>query len=177
MEKSEKIRQMLFQMAKELGPAPTMLARVKSVNETERTCVLVDDQTDLPYEDVQLRPVQDSTKSITLIPKVNTWALAVRIEDQDEWMVIAVGEADKILINSPEIIFNDGNNGGMVNWPDVKAELDKTNEVVNALKQALTGFVPVAGDGGSALKTYAATQLSGKNVGDYANKEDLTVKH
>lgn len=177
MEKAEIIRRLLFDMSKGVGPAPTMLARVTSVSEAEKTCVLTDDQTDLPYEDVRLRPVLDATKSITLIPKVGTWALAVRIEDEDEWMVIAVGEADKILINSPEVIFNDGAKGGLVNWPDVKAELDKTNQVLSALVQALTGWTPIAGDGGGALKTYATAQLAGKAVGNYNGKEDLTVKH
>jgi hypothetical protein len=177
MNKAEKIRQLLYEMGRGVGPAPTMLAKVTSVDEAENTCVLTDDQTNLPYEDVRLRPVLDATKSITLIPKVGTWALAVRIEDEDEWMVIAVGEADKILINSPEVIFNDGTKGGLVNWPEVKAELDKTNLVVNALVQSLTNWTPVANDGGAALKTFAGIQLAGKAVGDYNGKEDTTVKH
>jgi hypothetical protein len=177
MEKAEEIRQKLFEMAKELGPAPTMLARVQSVDEVERTCVLVDDLTELPYNDVRLRPVQDATKSITLIPKVNTWALAIRIEDNDEWMVIACGELDKILMNSPEIIFNDGTKGGLVNWPDAKTQLEKTNEVVQALVDTLKNWTPVASDGGAALKAFFNIQLGLKVKGNFNGLEDLTVKH
>lgn len=177
MENAEKIRKLLRQMANEVGPAPTMLAKVTSVDEAEKTCVLTDDQTNLPYEDVRLRPVLDATKSITLIPKVGTWALAVRIEDEDEWMVIAVGEADKILINSPEVIFNDGNKGGLVNWPDAKTQLDKTNEVVQAIVDSLKNWTPVSGDGGGALKAYFNSQLGTKTKGNFNSLEDLTVKH
>lgn len=177
METAAKIRKRLHEMARELGPAPTMLAKVAFVNLIDRTCTLIDDQTSLPYNDVRLRPVQDATKSITIIPKLNTWALAVRIEDTDEWMVIAVGEADKILIDCDEIVFNGGLNGGLVNWPDLKAEMEKTKELVDGLKSVLTGWTPVPNDGGAALKAYATAQLATKVTGVYTGLEDLTVKH
>lgn len=95
MGKSEEIRQRLLEWVAKAGPRPTLLGKVKSVNESEKTCVLHDDDTKLDYNDVRLRPVLDGKESITIFPKTGTWALAVRIESEDDWMIVAVGEASK----------------------------------------------------------------------------------
>src|SRR5207237_161663 len=51
---------------------------------------------DFEYPGIRLRPVLDGNEALTLFPKVGTWALAVRIEDEEhEWMVMAMGEVDK----------------------------------------------------------------------------------
>lgn len=56
-------------------------------------------------------------------------------------------------------------------------ELNKTNAVVNALKNALLNFIPVAGDGGAALKTLATTQVGLLSLGEYAGIKNENVKH
>lgn len=87
--------------SKGFGPDATMLAVVQSVDEDACTCVLKDDDNEeLVYEDVRLRPVIDGNESVTIFPKEGTWALAIRIEEDEDWMVIAVGEADKVRIVS-----------------------------------------------------------------------------
>lgn len=177
MEKSEQIRQRLKQMAMGVGPKCSLLGTVKSVNETERTCVIYDDDLDIDFEDVRLRPVLDGNDSLVLVPKINSWALAVRIEDEDEWMLIAAGEFEKVLITCENVVFNGGEKGGLVNWTEVKTELDKTNAVVNALKDALTNWVVVPGDGGAALKAFATGALAALTVGNFDNKVDDRVKH
>lgn len=97
MGKTEEIRKALAKFSSNYGPQNTMLATVESVDEGEFTCILKDDDNDeLIYEDVRLRPVLDGNESVTVFPKVGTWALAVRIEEDEQWMVIACGEADKI---------------------------------------------------------------------------------
>ena len=175
--KAEEIRLRLKQMASELGPKVSLLGTVKSVDEEEQTCVIYDDDLEIDFDEVRLRPVLDGTVSLKMVPKVNAWALAIRIEDEGEFMLIAAGEYDKVILNCDNIVFNGGDNGGMVNWPAVKTELDKTNAVVNALKNSLTGWTPVPNDGGAALKVYATTQLGALAVGDYSDKEDEKVKH
>jgi hypothetical protein len=91
----EEIREGLKEMAKKVGPECSNIARVKSVDESKATCVLIDDD-GLEYFDVKLRPVESENKSFILVPKVNTFVLAVRVEDQDEWMVIACDEIEKV---------------------------------------------------------------------------------
>lgn len=177
MTKSEEIRNRLKQMASELGPKVSLLGTVKSVNETEQTCVIYDDDLEIDFEEVRLRPVLDGTVSLKMVPKVNAWALAIRIEDEGEFMLIAAGEYDKVILNCENIVFNGGENGGLVNWPAVKTELDKTNALLNAIKNSLTGWTPVPNDGGAALKVYATTQIGILATGDFAGKEDEKVKH
>lgn len=177
MDKQAQIRERLKEIMKGVAPEFSMLAQVKEVSEAEFTCTLYDEESTLEFFDVRLRPVLDGKECVTIMPKLDTWALAVRIEDSDEWMVVAVGEAQKIHIKCDEIVINGGTKGGLVNWPDAKTQLDKTNEVVQALVNALTNWTPIANDGGAALKTYASTQLAGKQVGNFANLEDTKVKH
>jgi len=177
MTKEQQIRELLKNMAKEVGPECTLLAQVKSVDEAEQTCVLYDDDLEIDFTDVRLRPVLDGNTSLTLVPKVNTWALAVRIEGEDDWMIIAAGEFEKYLMVCDNVVFNGGEKGGLVNWPEVKAELDKTNALVNALKQSLTNWTPVPNDGGAALKIYATAQIGVLTTGDFNGKEDTRVKH
>jgi hypothetical protein len=177
MEKAAQIRAMLKKMASEVGPNGTLLATVKSVDEAEQTCVLFDDDLEIDFYDVRLRPVLDGNTGLTLVPKVGAWALAIRVEDGDDWMLITASEFDKVLLNCEQVVINGGTKGGIVNWLEVKAELDKTNALVNALKQSLTGWAPVPNDGGAALKVYAATQIGVLTTGDFNDKVDDKVKH
>lgn len=93
----EQIRESLKKWCKQYGPAPTLLATVVSVDESSFTCILKDDNyNEIPG--VRLRPVLDGNQSVTLFPAVNSWALAVRIEADEEWMLIAAGVIDKCKV-------------------------------------------------------------------------------
>jgi len=96
MGKQDEIRAALKRHAAAHGPAPTLLAIVVSVDEAALTCVLKDDD-GIEVPGVRLAPVEDGNFCATLLPKVNTWALAVRIESDEEYMLLAAGEADKII--------------------------------------------------------------------------------
>ncbi|MNF85670.1 hypothetical protein D3C85_112880 [compost metagenome] len=91
----EQIRKALKDMAKSDGPAVSNIAKVKSVDETKAICVLVDED-DQEIFDVRLRPVLTGKKSFILVPKVGSYVLAVRVEDDDDWMVIAADEVTKV---------------------------------------------------------------------------------
>lgn len=91
----EQIRAKLKEMAKNDGPAVSNIAKVKSVDETKATCVLIDEDGQEIF-DVRLRPVLTGKKSFILVPKVGSYVLAVRVEDDDDWMVIASDEIEKI---------------------------------------------------------------------------------
>jgi hypothetical protein len=91
----EQIRAALELMAKKSGPAVSNIAKVKSVDEAKATCTLIDED-DQEYLNVRLRPVLTGKKSFILVPKVGSYVLAVRIEDDDDWMIIAADEIEKI---------------------------------------------------------------------------------
>lgn len=90
----EQIRKKFEEMAKGHGPAVSNIAKVKSVDENNGTCVLVDEDGQEIF-DVRLRPVLSENKSFILVPKVESYVLAVRVEDDDDWMVIAADEITK----------------------------------------------------------------------------------
>lgn len=95
MPTAEQIRKRLEQMAKNDGPAVSNIAKVKTVDEQKGTCVLIDEDGQ-EILDVRLRPVLTGKKSFVLVPKVGSYVLAVRIEDDDDWMVLAADEIEKI---------------------------------------------------------------------------------
>lgn len=94
------IRRMLAGLAAEYGPPPTLVARVKDVNRNDSTCTLIDDETE--YYNVRLAPVTGTNKGYVQIPKAGSIVLAVKVEDSDEWAVIACTEIEQI-----QVIVND----------------------------------------------------------------------
>lgn len=153
------------------GPVQCEPGVVKSVDEEKLTCVVtLLDQTEIM--DVRLKAAVDEvTEGLVQIPAVGSSVLVALIGNKIENRFVM------LYSNVVKVSFYGGENGGLVNWPDVKAELDKTNAVVNALVQSLTGWTPVPNDGGSALKIYATTQIGALQVGDFDDKEDLKVLH
>ena len=168
-----KEREDILRMMREYFKAPVQVfpGTVKAVDEAKMMCTV--EPVDGPeIFEVRLKAAIDEVKDgIVEFPKLNSTVLVGMIgNSMNTCFVVRCSEVDKV-------VFFGGQKGGLVNWPDVKTELDKTNEVVNALVQSLTQWTPVANDGGAALKTYATTQLSGKQVGNYTNKEDTKVLH
>lgn len=90
----KQIREALEDMAKKHGPAVSNIAKVKSVDEIKATCVL-EDEDGMEIFDVRLRPVLNNKKSVLILPKVGSYVLAIRVEDDDDWMVIGYDEIEK----------------------------------------------------------------------------------
>lgn len=105
---AEQIRKGLEDMSKKHGPAVSNIAQVKSVDETAATCVLIDEDGQEIFN-VRLRPVLNGKKSFILLPKVGTYVLAVRVEDDDDWMVVGCDEITKVgfYLNDVEIEFKE----------------------------------------------------------------------
>ncbi|TDX86173.1 hypothetical protein [Epilithonimonas xixisoli] len=100
MATEEQLREGLQEMAKRFGPAVSNIAIVKSVDEENATCVLIDED-DQEFLDVRLRPVLTGKQSFLQVPKVGSFVLAIRIEDDDDWLVIAQDETEKFLWITP----------------------------------------------------------------------------
>ncbi len=105
MDKKEQIRRGLKELLgnKAGSGSTTVLATVDAVNEDEFTCDI--DDAGIKIYDVRLRPVLNEKEGITIFPKPGTWVLAVRIEDSQEWMVVAVDEVDKYRIVAGDMLF------------------------------------------------------------------------
>lgn len=156
-----------------IGKIPAIIepATVKSVDTENLTCVVeLTDETEI--SDVRLKAAIDGVQDgIVQIPAVDSTVLVASIGNKvSVRCIIMVSEVSEVLING-------GDNGGLINIQTLIAELNKTNAVVDALKDSLLNWTPVPNDGGQALKTYAGTQLAGKDTGDFSNMEDEKVKH
>jgi hypothetical protein len=136
----EQIRQLLDERAARVGPPPTMLATVQSVNEAEATCELYDEETAMEYYDVRLRPVLNGKESITIFPKVGSWCLAVRLENTDEWMVVACSEADKWRLKIGEAIIEQDATG-----LQIKKQSDTLREALELIIQAVMKVTVIQG--------------------------------
>ena len=130
MATAEQIRDGLKKMAEAHGPAVSNIAKVKSVDETKATCTLIDED-DQEYYNVRLRPVLSGKKSFILVPKVGSYVLAIRVEDDDDWMIIAADEVTKIGCYVGSTIFEI--NEGFL--------LKKENETLKALMVDFIGAV------------------------------------
>lgn len=140
MGREEQIRQLLDERAARVGPSPTMLATVKSVDDAEGTCVLWDEETAIDYYDVRLRPVINGKESITIYPKVGSWCLAVRLENTDEWGVVACTEADKWRLKIGEAIIEQDATG-----LQIKKQSDSLRDALEMIIQATMKIVVVQG--------------------------------
>lgn len=158
-------------MIKELVPVP-VVGEVVSVNKDTYTCVVKVTGTEETLNDVRLLSVEDEIEKPTvLFPKVGSYIGVLPLfGSRNDWAMFSLSEIDEMLINGVEY-------GGMVKANILKQELAKTNQVVSALADALLNFVPVPGDGGAALKSFAATALAGKTVGDFSGIENTLIKH
>ncbi|WP_312394738.1 hypothetical protein [Chryseobacterium sp.] len=96
MATQEQLRASFRDLAGSFGPPVTNIAIVKDVDEAAGTCTLIDED-EQEFFDVRLKPILSDSKSFLQIPKVGTHVIAVRVEDDEDWMVIACDEVDKFL--------------------------------------------------------------------------------
>lgn len=96
----EQLRQGFQELAKMYGPQVSNIAVVKSVDEKNATCILIDED-EQEYLDVRLRPVLTENQSFIQIPKIGSYVLTIRIEDDNDWMVIACDEVEKFIWVTP----------------------------------------------------------------------------
>ncbi len=140
MGRAEEIRQLLDERSGRVGPSPTMLATVQSIDAIGSTCVLYDEETELEYHDVRLRPVVNDQESLTIFPKKGSWVLATRIENTDEWMVLACSEADKWRLKIGETLMEQDATGLLI-----QKQNDSLRQALELIVQAVMKVVVVQG--------------------------------
>jgi hypothetical protein len=91
---SQQIRDAIRRMAGLEGPPPTLLATVTAVDEPGETCT-VKDELELSYT-IRLHPTIGTGECVTILPAVGSLVLAVRVESEDNWMLLACDNAEKV---------------------------------------------------------------------------------
>jgi hypothetical protein len=123
--------------------------------------------TDAEIDDVRLQP--EESDGILMTPAVGSTVAIAPIADF-EFIVVMFSELDTIKML-------DGSFGGLTKTQELKTQLDKTNEVLQAVVDSLKNWVVVPSDGGAALKTFFNTTLGVKVKGDFTNIENEKITH
>lgn len=133
------------------GRVPSLRwATVKEVDAREKTMTVVGVEDDLEYYDVEL-----GLGSVFVYPAAGSTVLIGIVEGQaSAAFLLSAGKAERIEVAADvEIVLNGGGDGGLVLVGNLAGVLNKIQQDVNDLKTAVSGWTPVAQDGGAALKT------------------------
>lgn len=166
MNTEDEFKQAIRDFAGTGNQAALRWAVVNEVDWEEKTMTVTGVADDLPYYDVQL-----GLGAMMIKPVVESSVLIGIIEgDEASAFLLAAAEIEKIeLKTAVEIEVDGGNNGGLVLPAALTEKLNTLEEDINKLKTAVSGWTPVAQDGGGALKTalgsWAGEQLT-KTVRD-----------
>lgn len=140
MDKNEQIRQRLKEVIRETVGEITILGTVKSVDDEEFTCVIKDDDSDAEYPDVRLRPVVDGKEGLVVFPKVGTWALAIKIETDEDYVVVSVGEIDKWRLSIGSTVIEQTSSGLVI-----KKGTDTLKDALDLIIEAVAQIVVLQG--------------------------------
>jgi hypothetical protein len=157
------------------GNDKTFLAIVEN-NYPDKDYIDVKDLSDTLYPDVRKRASlgtdDDSKKGIVITPTSGSSVIVSRIGESDELFVEMFSEVESV-------VFDGGENGGLTITPKLVQELNKNNELLQAIVTVLSGtLIPEPGSGSpSALQTALKGAITGKQLGDFSEIENTKIKH
>lgn len=184
---SEKIRKAIKMIAGTHVPnTKTFTATVLQVEDSEYTCTV---QAGQDRYIARLKAVLDmeDTEGFVLIPAQNSEVIITEI-NVGEFAVTGYSTINKILLKTGEstlkmdkngVVFNEGSFGGLIKIQELKSELDKINQIVQAIMTVLSG-APVAEPGNgnpSALQQVLSSAIAGKLLPTYSTIENEKIKH
>lgn len=137
----------------EIGQKEPIYCTVKSVDDTEKTCVASPVNGDPDILDVRL--IGNNGNGIFLKPAVDS-IVAVVMVDEFVGFVALYSQLESITIG-------DGSFNGLIKIDNLVTRLNTIESDINDIKTAFTNWTPVANDGGAALKT-AASSWSGSQL-------------
>jgi hypothetical protein len=117
-------------------------------------------------------------KGIFVVPSVGSLVI-ITFTSKDEAYLTAYTQIDNVISKQGEFVFNDGENGGLTKIQELTNRLNEYEALFNQLKQDLNSWVPVANDGGAALKTVLSSGFLTKTIpdSDRGDFENELVKH
>lgn len=135
------------------------------------TCEVSIDGLSIP--DVRLRASTEvDGAQIIVRPAVGSVVIVGSLTgDLDHLVVLSMDQAEEVVINGGKL-------GGMVSVKELTDKLNTIEGEINDLKDILSRWFPIKGDGGAALKV-AASYWAGKRLipSKRSDYEDTKVKH
>lgn len=159
-----KERNSIIDAIKKIGKADAYeiyTAKVMAVDETNFTIeVEVDDS--LTIADVRLKATIEDDNGMVVIPAINSYVTIAQLDGGVDFCLLRASTITKALlkignttyaIDKDKVVFNGGNNKGLVIVGKAVERYNKIEKDLNTLKQIITAWTPVPSDGGAALKT------------------------
>lgn len=178
-----KIGDLIFELIKIWAKENELYSKqgtVKSVNLTERTCVVTPTDGGSDILDVYLEADQgtSTSKGFFVVPSTGSLVI-VTFTSKEEAFVSAWTAIDQVIAKSGEWVFNDGTNGGLTKLQELTSRLNELENLFTQLKTDFNGWVPSPNDGGAALKTklsagYLTKTIPNSQISDFENE---LVKH
>jgi hypothetical protein len=156
----------------------SFVGSVVEVDVDERTCVVdpVDTGEDGRFYGVRIQGSIGAGAGVFMSPTIGSYVVVTMLNEATGFVSI-MSEVDEILIDCDSVVFNGGNNGGLINISDLTTEIQKLNANFNALANAFNTWVPVPTDGGAALKAIITPVVSSFQSADLSNVTDDNITH
>lgn len=139
----------------------SIICEVTELNENERTVDVKPLNGDAEIFGVRLQSAIGLNNGFVIFPKVGSVVIVTFLNKLTGY-VSTCSEIDKIYIDAEnEIIFNDGQNDGIVKISPLVNKLNAIENDINQLKGLFSAWVTVPSDGGASLKTLTATWSTG----------------
>lgn len=194
------IRNIIRQLAQPDGETVALVCTVDSIDKAARTIDCTPLNEGAPLLGVNLQANQEVDFGFCLFPEQGSQVVVgfvadgaagvVLLTEKIESAEIVIGDSSAVMdadglrfdigdisahLDKNAVTFNGGNLGGLVRVEDLTKRLNIIENDINKLKTAMAGWVPVAQDGGAALKSAAGSwfgsQLTPSKRGDYENKK------
>jgi hypothetical protein len=164
------------------------LCVVDSVDEDKRiiTCSSMEDGTELT--DIPLQIVLDSDKGLLIVPEKGS-EIIIGYLDKHNPVVLLYSEVKKMLLNVDDtavqidkdgVVFNDGNNNGLVKIKTLEDNLDSLKKYVEGMNTAITTGLNGVGVSTAASGSAGASAYQGAMAGKFIVIKDMEnekVKH
>lgn len=148
----------------------SLQAKVLAVNKQKNTCTVEPLNGDSIFYDIKLQ-AQMSNKGLIIYPVKNSLVVITPLSETEAFV--------SMFSEIEDITFNKGVYGGMVKATELVKQLEKTNEVLSAILNVISGSpIPEPGNGSpSAFQIALKTAILNKQIGDYSDIENKKIKH
>lgn len=168
----DRARQAILTLIRDNTPRQVTIGKVLSVDEEKLTCTVQELESGQELFQVRLNAAATSLQTV-LIPSLDSIVLVALIGNNRQSRFVAmVSQVDKVYLNG-------GENGGLTITPKLVEELEKTNDLITALINVISGApITEPGNGSpSALQAALSSAISAKSLGDFSEIENEKIMH
>ena len=160
------IREIIRSIADTNSKTRLVVGSVKAIDHEARTCDVNPIDESAPILGVNLQANQGSTVGVVVWPKLGSFVVVALYDDYEAGVVVLTDVIDRydikvgdmsLSLSAQGIVMNEGALGGLVKVVELTQRLNTIEQDLNSLKTAFSAWVPVAQDGGAALKTAVST--------------------